>query len=261
MLTLAPMQEPVRIPMPDGGWLAGDLSFAQEVGDWAVVWVHGFGSVRGGEKSQALEAACSRRNWTFAAFDFRGHGQSSGTMLELTGSSLLADLHAVREYLGSRGVSRIGFVGSSMGGWASAWAALQAGPDAVPACVLLAPALQFMQNRWASLSPEQRELWRTTGKLAIQSEWNRIEVGYALAEERTRYPVGDLAAKWDRPLLIVHGMQDSIIPYATSVAFAEQTACPDVQLRLLKSGDHRLNSHKHAIAEEACEFLDRVTRS
>jgi alpha-beta hydrolase superfamily lysophospholipase len=252
-MMLSPIQETVTL----NGGLVGDLSFAQDAGDWAVVWVHGFGSRRGGEKSQAVEAACSRRGWAFAAFDFRGHGQSSGQMRDLRAATLLEDLEAVRGHLASRGIRRLGLIGSSMGGFAAAWYALRAGRDVVPACVLLAPALRFIQARWETLSPEQREEWRITGVLPVQSDWVTAELGYGVAEERMQFPVGELAAKWDRPMLIFHGMRDTVIPYSTSVSFADTTACPDVELRLLKDGDHRLTAFANEIAEESCRFLER----
>jgi alpha-beta hydrolase superfamily lysophospholipase len=249
---LSPIQETVRI-----NGLVGDLSFAQAPGDWAVVWVHGFGSRRGGEKSQAVEAACSRRGWAFAAFDFRGHGHSSGAMRDLRASGLLDDLDTVRTYLATRGIRRLGLIGSSMGGFAVAWYALRAGRDVVPACVLVAPAFRFIQARWETLNAEEREQWRIYGVLPVQSDWVNAEVGYGLAEERMQFQAGDLAARWDRPLLIFHGMRDTVIPFSTSVAFAETTPCPDLELRLLKDGDHRLTAFAEEIAEQACRFLER----
>ena len=39
---LAPIHESVRLALPSGGELVGDLSFAQTPGEFAVVWVHGF---------------------------------------------------------------------------------------------------------------------------------------------------------------------------------------------------------------------------
>lgn len=254
---LSPIQEPVRIALPGGGWLAGDLSYAQTTGDWAVVWVHGFGSRRGGDKAQALEAECSRRGWTFAAFDFRGHGDSSGAMRDLCGSGLLDDLKAVQAFLAGRGITKLGLVGSSMGGFAAAWFAIQAKRETVPACVLLAPALRFIQARWESLTESQREEWRRSGELKLTSDWVTAEVGYGLAEERDQFPPGALAAKWDRPLLILHGMRDTVIPHSVSVSFAEMTACADVEVRLLKDGDHRLTGLAEFAAEEACRFLER----
>lgn len=254
---LTPIQETVRIATPNGD-LVGDLSFAQDAGDWAVVWIHGFGSRRGGEKSQALEAACSRRGWAFAAFDFRGHGESSGTMRDLRAQGLMDDLTAIQSFLASRGIRRLGLVGSSMGGFAAAWFALRAGREAVPACVLIAPAFRFMQSRWEALSPEQREQWRTTGYTRFTSDWVDAEISYEVIEEREHFLAGNLAARWDRPLLILHGMRDTIIPYSTSVSFAEMTNCPAVELHLLKDGDHRLTGFADHAAETACAFFERV---
>jgi pimeloyl-ACP methyl ester carboxylesterase len=113
----------------------------------AVLYVHGFGSRRDGEKSEALAAACARRGWTFAAFDFRGHGSSDGAPRELTASRLLEDLSAIHGFLVAHGHPHLGLVGSSMGAFAAAWFAVRH-PEAVVGCVLLAPAFRFLERRW-----------------------------------------------------------------------------------------------------------------
>src|ERR1700722_4372618 len=97
----------IELPLLEGGVLHGYLSYQDHSGPEAVVYVHGFGSTRGGAKSEALEAACARRGWSFAAFDFQGHGRSSGTLLDMRGSSLLADLKAVAEALRDHGINRL----------------------------------------------------------------------------------------------------------------------------------------------------------
>src|SRR5205823_2932316 len=131
-----------RLTLAGDEQLAAYVSYTQEPGESAVVYVHGLGSTRGGEKARALEQACARRGWTFVAFDFRGHGASTGRMVDLCGTRLLEDLEALAEHLAGRGVRRLCPVGSSMGGWAVAWFTLRH-PLAVPACVAIAPALDF----------------------------------------------------------------------------------------------------------------------
>jgi pimeloyl-ACP methyl ester carboxylesterase len=249
-------QETVTIPHPDGGSLHGRLSWPAAPRDWAVVYAHGFGATHQGEKAQALEAACARRDWTYAAFDFRGHGRSNGSLLDLRGSGLLADLETVRAYLAGRGVRRLCLAGSSMGGWAAAWYTLLH-PEAVAACVLIAPALHFLRSRWDNLTEDQRRAWRETGRLRIRNQWLEKDVGYSLVEERDQYPAGRLAAELARPVLIFHGMRDDTVPYTLSLALAELAVCPHLELRLLKDGDHRLSGHKEIVAEEACAFLAR----
>jgi pimeloyl-ACP methyl ester carboxylesterase len=220
------------------------------------MYVHGLGSVRGGEKSRALEAVCARRGWTFAAFDFRGHGGSTGSLRELRGSALLEDLGVIGDHLAARGVRRVCPVGSSMGGWAGAWFTLTH-PDLIPACVLLAPALNFASGWWDRLSEAERRRWKETDRLRVRNEWLDAEIGYGLVEEAGRYPVEALAAGWGRPLLIFHGLRDDTIPFGLSLSFVERTAYPQVELRLFKDGDHRLQGYEHVVAEAAADFFGR----
>ncbi len=223
---------------------------------FAVVWVHGFGSHRGGEKAAAVRGACARRGWAFAAFDFRGHGASSGAMHDLRASGLLEDLAAVGDFLASRGHTRLGLIGSSMGAFAAAWFARQ-NPGAVVGCVLLAPAFAFLERRWERLTEAEREEWRRTDRLRVKNEWVDAEVGYGLATEREAFRPADLAAGWETPLLIVHGLADDVVPAADSLDFVRRAAYPGIELRLLKDGDHRLTAYKDEIAAEACRFFAR----
>jgi pimeloyl-ACP methyl ester carboxylesterase len=150
--------ETPQLPLEGGGAICGTLSYAGAAGAAAVVFVHGFGSTRTGEKAAAVEAACARRAWTYAAFDFRGHGQSSGSLLELRAGGLQQDLEQIRDHLAQRGVSRLFLVGSSMGGFAAAWFARRH-PDLVAACAFIAPAFNFV-GRLSRLTEAERHKWR-----------------------------------------------------------------------------------------------------
>jgi pimeloyl-ACP methyl ester carboxylesterase len=247
--------EPLSRPFA-GGELRGTLSFQDEPGACAVLYVHGFGSRHDGEKARALEVACARRGWTYAAADFRGHGQSSGSLLDLRGSRLQEDLGQLLACLQEHGVRRVFPVGSSMGGWASAWFAL-AHPEEVPAVVGIAPALAFLERRWEGLSEEARRDWKRTGKLRVKNEWLDVEVGFGLMEEWADFAYPDLTRRWATPLAIFHGLRDDSVPYKDSLAFLEKTTCRDVELHLFKDGDHRLLPYKDDLAEAACNFIVR----
>lgn len=234
-----------------GDYVPGDPDIDEE---FAVVWVHGFGSHRGGEKAAAVREECENLGWAFAAFDFRGHGASPGAMHDLRASRLLEDLDAVRTFLAGQGRTQLGLVGSSMGGFASAWFALRH-PEDVVGCALLAPAFGFLHRRWDRLSPEERQSWKATDRLRVKSDWVEAELGYGLVEERDRFHPDELAAKWNTPALLFHGMADDVVPPKDSLDFIRKTAYPGVELRLFKDGDHRLTAHKDEIAAEACRFL------
>lgn len=243
----------VRLAL-DGGHLVGTFD---ERGPFAVLWVHGFGSHRGGEKAEAVRAECARRGWTFAAFDFRGHAESSGEMADLTASRLIEDLEAVWAYLQTCGVSRLGLVGSSMGGFASAWFAKRY-PDMVVGCVFVAPAFHFLERRWNSVTDAEREEWRRTGRRVFRNAWVACELGYGLIAERERFGLGELADGWRHPALIFHGCADDTVPDVDSLEFVRQVPPGDVELRLIRDGDHRLTVYKDRIAEGVGELFARL---
>jgi pimeloyl-ACP methyl ester carboxylesterase len=193
---------------------------------------------------------------TFAAFDFRGHGETGGPMRALTATRLLDDLSAVRAFLADRGYNRLGLVGSSMGGFAAAWFAVRH-PEAVMGCVLIAPAFRFLHRRWDELTPSERDDWARTGVRRVRNEWVDGEIGYGLVAERDAFDPAALAPRWRTPLLIFHGLADDVVPAADSLAFVETTPYPDVELRFYKAGDHRLTGFKDEIASGACRFFER----
>jgi pimeloyl-ACP methyl ester carboxylesterase len=219
-----------------------------------VAYVHGFASTGFGEKAKVVEAACIRRGWTFVTFDFRGHGQSSGSLLQLRGSGLLDDLEALRGYLDSRGLKRLRLYGSSMGGWAATWFAVRR-PETVAACVLVAPAFHFLRARWDRLSEAERRQWRETGRLRVTNQWIDVEMGTGLLEEIDEFPVAELAARLVSPVRIFHGMLDDVVPFSESIDFLKLTQPASAhKLVLYRDGDHRLLQYKEEIAEAACEF-------
>jgi pimeloyl-ACP methyl ester carboxylesterase len=232
--------------------LSGSCTLSSPV----VVYVHGFGSVRSGQKAVALEGECVRRGWTFAAADFRGHGDSVGSMLELRGSGLLRDLTVLRDWLKEQGWPQLFLIGSSMGGWASAWFAVN-NPDSVVACVFLAPAFQFPRSRWDRLTDSEKERWWATGRLRVVNEFIDVEIGFGLVEEMEQYPVETLHDRWRKPCLIYHGMRDDTVPYQHSLRFVEKTQGDLAELLLLKVGDHRLTGEEQRIARHACDFFSR----
>jgi uncharacterized protein len=249
----------IELTMPDGACVRGVLrpgKYCRAVP--TVVFAHGFGSSRNGEKAQALEAECARREWAFAACDFRGHGQSGGSPMDLRGSRLIEDLDTVTQWVVRQMGGPLFLMGSSMGGWAAAWLSASA-PERARACAFVAPAFYFLQFR--GLSKNELDAWRRTGRRVFNNGWMDVEVGYGLVEESQRFPVSELTEKFKTPLIIFHGMRDDVIPYSASVEFAANCGATNVELHLLKEGDHRLNHAKKEIVREACDFFERSLTS
>jgi len=243
----------VRVPIPEGGELVGSVRLCDTPEDSpAILWVHGFGSHRGGEKALAVQEESVRRGWSFAAFDFRGHGDSTGTMAQLTASRLVEDLTLVCDAL----PRRLYLFGSSMGGFAACWFARRY-PERVAGVILLAPALRFLQRRRAALTPEQLRDWQSNGTMEYAGRWLTAELGYGLIAETDDYAPETLAAGWRHPTLIFHGRADDTVPLADTIDFA--CAVPDrpIELVIYPTGDHRLTEHRDAIARRAGDWVAR----
>jgi dipeptidyl aminopeptidase/acylaminoacyl peptidase len=45
----------------------------------------------------------------------------------------------------------------------------------------------------------------------------------------------------DRPVRLLHGMLDPDVPFETSLSLADRLTGSDVQVTLIKDGDHRLS--------------------
>lgn len=250
--------EQVCLPLANGLTLRGQLSYPGQPGQAAVLFVHGYTSRRDGTKAQAVEVMCEARGWTFAAFDFRGHGDSDGTLADLSGPALQEDLEAIRASLAERGVQYLFLIGSSMGGWASAWYTANH-PGVVLACAVMAPAFAFPHYHWERLSQEEQLDWRTRRRVLVRNEARGCNefLDFALIEQMDEFPVETLIERWAAPLLIFHGMQDDVIPYSGSIYFMEQARHKDLVLCLLKNGDHRLQDFREEMARDIGHFFAR----
>jgi pimeloyl-ACP methyl ester carboxylesterase len=245
-----------RLALPGGGELSGYLSHGDAAGRSVLLYVHGFASVRTGQKAEALEAMCARRGWPFAAFEFRGHGASSGTLLDLRGDALLDDLDAVCDHLAGAGLRRVFPVGSSMGGWATAWFALRR-PESVPAAAFIAPAFGFVRNSWNRLSEPERLAWERSGRLAVHNigRGRDEQLHIDLVRQADRFPSDELARRWATPALIFHSLRDDSVSYLDSLDVVVGSAFPEIELRLLTGGDHRQPAPVVQMADEIGRFF------
>lgn len=217
--------------------------------DWAppkpgspvAVFIHGLGSHRRGDKALHFAGRFGRLGWGFLALDLRGHGESGGSIEQLSLSRCLEDLDAVLGWLGAALTPRL-LIGSSMGGAVAAWYQARH-PAADRYVALIAPALRFPAGM-TQLPPRDLAEWKRAGLRRFTSEWIDLRIGFGLVEDAERYPYEELLSRYAAPTLVLHGLKDAAVPWRESVEFLERAACPDLDVVLVKQGDHRLTAHK-----------------
>ena len=253
--------EEFELVMADGEVVRGDCHFTPGQGETpVVVFAHGLGSDRTGQKIGAFEAECAQRGWALVAADFRGHGRSDGKMVDLSGPRLLEDLAAIVGEARQRAGGPLLLVGSSMGGWTAAWLTI-AHPELarlVDACALIAPALRFFD--WLTLDETARAAWVETGRHRLRTEYLDMELGSQLLTDASDYSYDELRRRFALPAVIFHGMQDETIPYQLSLDFIERAEERRLELYLSREGDHRLIAQRRVMARESCNLLDWVTK-
>jgi pimeloyl-ACP methyl ester carboxylesterase len=146
-----------------------------------------------------------------------------------------------------------------MGAWLAFHAAL-ALPHRVAALLGIAPALDFTERLIKpALTPTLAATLAEAGVIAVPSAYGgSYPITRALIEEGGRHLLLDRPIDLAMPVRLLHGMADTDVPYRFSLDAAERITGGDVQLRLIKDGDHRL-SRDGDLALLADE-LDRLIR-
>lgn len=211
-----------------------------EGNDPCVVFMHGTLSDKNSSKSLFLQTFCMERGQAFCAFDFTGHGDSSGRYTDATVGIWLQDALTVLDKVVK---GKAVLVGSSMGGWIMLLAALLR-PERVAACLGVAAAPDFTTDVWASFTAEQKDAVQANGVIYTPNGWT--EQGdpwtYALFQDAEKYLITDKEIPLSCPVILLHGDKDDCVPLSTAFKIKDALTSNDVQIVVLKNGTHRFSS-------------------
>ncbi len=200
-----------------------------------LIFLPGYMSDMEGGKASALDAWAEGQGRAMLRFDYSGCGASPG---EFEAQSL-ADwrddaLAAVDSVKGP-----VVLVGSSMGGWVMLLAALER-PDRVAGLVGIAAAPDF--TSWG-FSDAEKDRLRVEGRIAEPSPYG--DQPYVTTrrfwESGESLKLLEAPIAIDCPVRLLHGQADTDVPWRLSLTLAEQLRSGDVQVALVKQGDHRLS--------------------
>ena len=249
----SPQEDAVPGAAPRG--LAYDLHLpAGAVGDVCVVWCHGFGSSRRSSKADYFSRRFPFSGLAFCAFDFEGHGDSSGTMLEASFSRHIEALGHMLDFLRGEGFRRFVLFGSSMGGGVSAWTATRR-PDDVAAAIFIAPGFYLEGGVRRRLGEQGFARWQDEGRVLLEHELGAFELDWRMVEDLRTYDRADLPPIYRTPTLIFQGKRDEDVDWRMVLQFAVDCPADNVQLHLLTDGDHRLAGRLPLLWELSRAFL------
>ncbi|MFA6123655.1 alpha/beta hydrolase family protein [Sphingomonas sp.] len=201
-----------------------------------VVFLPGYGSDMEGTKALTLEAWAKRSGRAFLRFDYGGCGQSEGDFEDQTLTGWRDDVLAMLDQL-VEGPAVL--VGSSLGGWLMLLVARDH-PHKVAALVGIAPAPDFTD--WGFTVDEKLQIL-SEGRLEKVGRYADLPMVYTRAfwqsGEANRVLFSGLPI--DVPVRLLQGLADTEVPWNRTLRLAELLRSGDVQLTLVKGGDHRLS--------------------
>lgn len=201
-----------------------------------ILFLPGYMSDMEGTKALALDAWAGAEGRAMLRFDYGGCGKSPGDFEAQTLAQWRDDVLAMIDEVIE---GPIVLVGSSMGGWLMLLAAL-ARPARVRALVGIAPAPDFTD--WG-FSVEQKMTILHEGRLVEDTSYDDhpyvTSRAFWESGESLRIMHGPLAI--DCPMRLLHGQQDQDVPWTWSPEIARLARSADVQVTLVKDGDHRLS--------------------
>jgi len=205
-----------------------------------ILFLGGFMSDMTGTKATHFEEHCVRRGLAYTRFDYSGHGQSSGKFAEGTIGQWSRDAVSILDHVAT-GPQIL--VGSSMGGWISLLAAL-ARPDRVCGLIGVAAAPDFTEDlMWAQFSDAQKKTIEETGALIEPTDYgdDPYTITRALIVDGRNHLLLRAPINLPIPVRLVQGMQDPDVPWQTALKLADKLTSDNVEVHLIKSGDHRLS--------------------
>jgi len=210
-----------------------------------LVWLGGFRSDMEGTKAVAMVEEAARLGCSSLRFDYSGHGSSGGAFRDGTISRWVDESLAV--FLEHTQGPQI-LVGSSMGAWValrlSQELTRKGQADRLAGLLLIAPAPDFTTLLMEpSFTQSQLKSLQDAGYIEEPSAYSDEPniITRALIEDGRRNQVmsGELAV--GAPVRILQGMQDPDVPFDHALQLVECLAQDDVQITLVKDGDHRLS--------------------
>lgn len=201
-----------------------------------VMFLPGYASDMTGTKALVLEEWAKANGRAYLRFDYTGCGESEGAFENQT---LVGWRDDALRLIDTIVEGPVVLVGSSMGGWIMLMVAL-ARPDRVGGMVGIAPAPDFTD--WGFNHEQKLELLQH-GRIERPSGYSDQPVvttrAFWASGEANRMMIGAIETRV--PVRVVHGQMDIDVNWQRSLRLIELLRSSDVQLTLVKDGDHRLS--------------------
>jgi putative redox protein len=228
------VEEQVHYKNLYGETLAGTLHLPDKSSERGIVLGHCFTCTRHTSILRRIAKDLSNAGFIALRFDFSGNGQSQGEFTESTYSKQVSEMQTAADVIASHGAAWIGMAGHSMGGSISFLTAAQ--DENVKAVCTIGSRLTGLKVT-GFLNRTQKEILEKTGEVTFTSRGRFLKITDEFFTDADRFDLPQLLQSFDKPLLMVHGDQDEIIPVGEAYK-AREMSNGSARLEVISGADH-----------------------
>lgn len=228
------------------------LRFGPDSRGWVIV-CHGFtGSKEGGGKAKTMAEALSvMTGFSFVLFDFAGNGQSEGKFEDLTLTHQIQDLNAVVEWCLEQEPGPVVTMGRSFGG-STVLAQAAKDPRVGAICTWAAPV--HLKNLFAEVILSETD----DDRVVLADENGTVHLKRDFIQDLARHDLLQAAADLSpRPLLIVHGQNDDVVPVSDAQELSAAAAEPK-ELHIIPQADHQFSATAERVWDIVGNWLNTL---
>jgi len=175
-------------------------------------------------------------------FDFSGHGESEGALQEATISKQLEDIKSVISQIEDISLNNLILVGNS---FSVVTALAFAREESIKGLILLSGRAKYL--KYIDNLEKVEDKYRLFGNVFIEESF---------IEDYKKYNPIEYIKELDKPILIIHGEKDDVIPIGDAKIFLENSKMGE--LKIIKNADHRYSDpiFKEEVLKSCVEFLN-----
>lgn len=204
-----------------------------------VILCHGFDSLKDNTTNKKLSKKLLENHIASLRFDFRGNGESEGSIRTLTLTKCIDDLQSSLNYVKSLewiDKRKIGLLGNSFSGPTSVFVTSK--NKEIKVLVLLSAVSYDSEVREFQLGKDGIRKWKERGFTYLLGYNNRkVKVDYEFYRDSLKYKSYDFADKINIPVLMVHDDKDKVVPINQAKKLFSVLKCKK-ELKIIKGIAH-----------------------
>ena len=214
--------------------------------DYLFFYIHGYSDSMKETKSMKIEEIAKKNKIDLVKLDLFGHGGSSGKKIDMIMDDWYNCCKIIIEKIVFPTNKNIVFIGSSLGGWLS-YILGEELKDKTKAIVGVAGAVDFFTEIIEPLIKEENKNKELVYEMVYDSGVPSGDfISRKLIENSKKYNMLNREkVNITCPIRLIHGLIDSVVPFNSSIKFAQIVESQDVKLILEKIMNHDLTKPKN----------------